>query len=133
MMSEIIPFLLFEGSAEEAMNYYVSLFDDAEIITISRYGANEGGEEGKVSQASFSLNGQVFMCTDSIVKHDFTFTPSLSLYVTCDTEEELDRVFQKLAQNGEVLMPLNAYPFSQKFGWVSDQFGVSWQLNLLNK
>ncbi|WP_425451989.1 VOC family protein [Bacillus taeanensis] len=132
-MSEIIPFLLFEGSAEEAMNYYVSLFDDAEIITISRYGANEGGEEGKVSQASFSLNGQVFMCTDSIVKHDFTFTPSLSLYVTCDTEEELDRVFQKLAQNGEVLMPLNAYPFSQKFGWVSDQFGVSWQLNLLNK
>ncbi|MES9669193.1 VOC family protein, partial [Bacillus pseudomycoides] len=71
-----------------------------------------------------------FMCIDSNVKHDFTFTPSMSLYVNCDTEAEIDEVFHKLAEEGEVLMPLAAYPFSKKFGWLKDKFGVSWQLTL---
>jgi predicted 3-demethylubiquinone-9 3-methyltransferase (glyoxalase superfamily) len=65
------------------------------------------------------------MCTDSVVNHGFTFTPSMSLYVTCDTEEEFDRVFAKLSESGNILMPLNPYPFSQKFGWVTDKLGVS--------
>jgi len=129
-MQKITTFLMFQGQAEEAMNFYTSLFDKSEIISISRYGANEEGEEGTVKHAIFSLNGQEFMCIDSNVKHDFTFTPSISLYVNCDTEDELDRIYEKLSEGGKVLMPLAAYPFSKKFCWVQDKYGVSWQLNL---
>ncbi|BCU82851.1 VOC family protein [Polycladomyces abyssicola] len=127
---KITMFFMFDGKAEEAMNFYTSLFDQSEIISITRYGANEDGEEGKVKHATFSLCGQEFMCIDSSVKHEFTFTPAISLYVKCDTEDEIDRLFEKLTQDGAVLMPLQAYPFSQKFCWVVDKFGVSWQLSL---
>ena len=127
---KITTFLMFEGKAEEAMNYYISVFDSAEIMSIRRYGANDAGAEGSVMHATFSLYGQVFMFLDSNVKHDFTFTPAISLYVTCTTEEEIDRFFEKLSQGGKVFMPLMAYPFSQKFAWVEDKFGVSWQLSL---
>ncbi|MDM5155634.1 VOC family protein [Bacillus sp. DX1.1] len=127
---KITTFLMFSGQAEEAMNHYISIFDKSEIISITRYGANEEGVEGTVLHATFSLNGQEFMCIDSSVKHGFTFTPAISLYVTCDTEEEIERVFEKLSQDGTVLMPLAAYPFSEKFCWVGDKFGVSWQLSL---
>ncbi|MFC3884855.1 VOC family protein [Bacillus songklensis] len=126
---KITTFLMFDGKAEEAMNFYTSLFKQSEIISITRYGANEAGAEGTVLHATFSLNGQVFMCIDSSVKHEFTFTPAISLYVTCDTEEEIDALFGKLSQDGEILMPLASYPFSEKFGWVADKYGVSWQLN----
>jgi predicted 3-demethylubiquinone-9 3-methyltransferase (glyoxalase superfamily) len=129
---QITTFFMFEGRAEEAMNFYTSIFDKSEIKTITRYGANEDGPEGTVHHAVFSLNGQEFMCIDSYVNHGFSFTPSISLYVACDTEEEIDRVFEKLAQDGSILMPLAAYPFSKKFGWVADRFGVTWQLTLGN-
>lgn len=107
-MSKITTFLMFDGKAEEAMNFYTSLFDQSEIISISRYGANEAGDEGTVVHAKFKLNGQELMCIDSNVKHEFTFTPAISLYVKCDTEDEIDRVFGKLAYDGTVLMPLAA-------------------------
>ena len=70
------------------------------------------------------------MCIDSTIQHAFTFTPSMSLFVRCDTEEDIDAVFAKLSQDGQILMPLGEYPFSPKFAWVSDKFGVSWQLSL---
>jgi predicted 3-demethylubiquinone-9 3-methyltransferase (glyoxalase superfamily) len=127
---KITTFLMFDGKAEEAMHYYVSVFDQAEIVSIQRYGANEAGAEGTVLHATFSLYGQVFMCIDSSMKHDFTFTPAISLYITCASEDEIDRLFEKLSQDGEVFMPLTAYPFSEKFGWVADKYGVSWQLDL---
>ncbi|WP_430476822.1 VOC family protein [Bacillus cereus] len=127
---KITTFLMFEGKAEEAMNFYTSLFDQSEIVSISRYDENGPGKEGTVIHATFTLNGQEFMCIDSFVNHDFTFTPAMSLYVTCETEEEIETVFHKLAQDGAVLMPLGAYPFSKKFGWLNDKFGVSWQLTL---
>ncbi|MES5894148.1 MULTISPECIES: VOC family protein [Bacillus cereus group] len=127
---KITTFLMFEGKAEEAMNFYTSLFDQSEIVNISRYDEKGPGKEGTVIHATFTLNGQEFMCIDSYVKHDFTFTPSMSLYVTCDTEEEIETVFNKLAQDGKVLMPLGSYPFSKKFGWLNDKYGVSWQLTL---
>jgi predicted 3-demethylubiquinone-9 3-methyltransferase (glyoxalase superfamily) len=127
---KIMTFFMFDGKAEEAMNFYTSIFDKSEIVSIARYEANEPGKEGTVKHATFSLNGQLFSCIDSVVTHDFTFTPAISLYVTCDTEEEIDRLFEKLSQDGAVLMPLAAYPFSEKFGWVQDRYGVSWQLNL---
>src|SRR5699024_5713521 len=101
-----------------------------EITSISRYGANEAGDEGTVMQATFTLKGQEFMCIDSHVKHEFTFTPSFSIYLTCSTEEELDTLYEKLLENGQALMPLGDYGFSKKFGWINDRYGVSWQLNL---
>lgn len=86
--------------------------------------------KGTVIHATFTLHGQEFMCIDSYVNHNFTFTPAMSLYVTCDTEEEIETAFNKLAEDGAVLMPLGAYPFSKKFGWLNDKYGVSWQLTL---
>jgi predicted 3-demethylubiquinone-9 3-methyltransferase (glyoxalase superfamily) len=127
---KITTFLMFEGNAEEAMTFYLSLFDDAEIISIMRYGADGPGEDGSVQQATFSLAGERFMCIDSPVKHEFTFTPSISLFVQCESEEELGRLYAALGENGTELMPPGNYGFSTKFGWVSDRFGVSWQLNL---
>jgi len=121
---------MFEGKAEEAMNFYTSLFDQSEIVSISRYDENGPGKEGTVIHATFTLNGQEFMCIDSYVNHNFTFTPAMSLYVTCETEEEIETVFNKLVQDGSVLMPLGSYPFSKKFGWLNDKYGVSWQLTL---
>ncbi|WP_153127057.1 VOC family protein [Peribacillus tepidiphilus] len=129
-MKKVTPFLMFQGNAEEAMNYYTSLIEDSEITSLTRYEANEAGEEGSVKKATFSLKGQEFMCIDSNVKHEFTFTPSFSLFITCDTEEEINRLYENLSEGGKVLMPLDDYSFSKKFGWVVDQFGVSWQLNL---
>jgi predicted 3-demethylubiquinone-9 3-methyltransferase (glyoxalase superfamily) len=127
---EISTFLMFEGGAEEAMNFYLSLFDDAEVVSITRYGAEGPGPEGSVMTAVFTLAGRRFMCSDSFVKHQFTFTPSVSLFVDCADEAELDRLYAALSEQGGELMPLGEYGFSRKFGWVNDRFGVSWQLNL---
>jgi predicted 3-demethylubiquinone-9 3-methyltransferase (glyoxalase superfamily) len=129
-MKKISTFLMFEGNAEEAMNHYVSLIEDSAVTSIARYGPDGPGAEGSVVQASFSLKGQEFMCIDSHVKHAFTFTPSVSLFITCDTEDEIDRLYADLLAGGNALMPIANYGFSQKFGWVNDKFGVSWQVNL---
>jgi predicted 3-demethylubiquinone-9 3-methyltransferase (glyoxalase superfamily) len=83
-------------------------------------------------QATFTLAGQTYMCIDSPVKHDFTFTPAMSLFVDCADEAELDTLFARLSEDGQVLMALDNYGFSHKFGWLADKFGVSWQLNLPN-
>ena len=130
MAAKVSTFLMFEGKAEEAMNFYVSLFDDAAVASIQRYGTEGPGKEGSVLVASFTLKGQNFMCIDSPSKHAFTFTPATSIFVDCDSEAEVDGLFRKLSDSGQVLMPLDAYPFSRKFGWVADRFGVSWQINL---
>src|SRR5690625_7457210 len=85
IMGKVTPFLMFQdNNAEEAMTFYTSLFEDSTITNIIRYGANEAGDEGTVVQATFTLNGQAFMCIDSHVTHQFSFTPSISIYVTCD-------------------------------------------------
>ncbi len=127
---KITTFLMFEGNAEAAMTFYMSLFDDAKVISISRYGADGPGKEGSVQQATFSLAGQPFMCIDSPMEHAFTFTPAMSLFVQCASEAELGRLYTALAEGGTELMPLGNYGFSAKFGWINDRFGVSWQLNL---
>lgn len=130
MARVITTFLMFDGVAEKAMNFYVSLFNNSDIKFIERYGAGEAGAEGSIKKATFTLCGRNFMCSDTPVKHDFTFTPSISIYVDCDNEIELENVFKQLSDSGKVFMPLNDYGFSKKFGWVNDRFGVSWQLNL---
>lgn len=130
------PYLLFVGEqcgkAEEALTFYTSLFKNSRILHIERYGAGEDKEEaeGTIKHARFSLNGQAFMAQDSGRQHPFTFTPAVSIFVQCETEPEIDALFQKLSDGGTVLVPLDRYPLSEKFGWLSDRFGVSWQLNL---
>ena len=129
-MQKFTPFLMFTGQAEEAMTLYTSLFENSKILSITRYGPNEAGAEGTVIHATFSLNGQHYMCIDSSVHHDFDFTPSFSIHVHFESEAEIDRVFAGLTQGGNVHMPLGRYPFSRKYAWLSDRFGVSWQLDL---
>ena len=81
-------------------------------------------------QATFELDGNLFMCSDSPAVHDWDFSPAVSKYIECGDETEINTLFQRLSENGTVTMPLNNYGFSQKFGWVIDQYGLSWQLNL---
>jgi len=130
MAHSIVPFLMFEGDAEEASNFYVSLFDNSEIRTIVHYGPGEAGAEGSVVRADLVIAGQKVMCIDSPTKHDFGFTPAVSLFVECDSDAELEQAYAKLKDGGAMLMPLDNYGFSTKFAWVSDRYGVSWQLNL---
>ncbi|QQE75071.1 VOC family protein [Brevibacillus composti] len=115
---------MFAGQAEEAMNFYLSVFDQSEIKQITYQ------ENGSVLHATFALKGQSFMCIDNLTGHPHAYTPALSLFVQCDSEEEIDTVFDKLSQGGKMLMPLEPSPFSEKFGWVEDRYGVSWQVNL---
>lgn len=129
MSTSIRPFLMFEGRADEAMSLYTSLFTGSSVGEVVRYPA-EGEGPGKVMKASFTIGGQQVYCTDSPIHHAFTFTPAFSLWVDLESEAELERVFGQLSSDGSVLMPPNNYGFSQRFAWVNDRFGVSWQLNV---
>lgn len=130
MGGKVRPFLMFEGKAEEAMNAYVTLIPDSEILSIERYGPDGPGPEGSVLRALFRVADQEVHCIDSHVHHAFTFTPAFSFFVECDSEAELERSFAALLDGGQALMPLDNYGFSRRFGWVNDRFGVSWQFNL---
>jgi predicted 3-demethylubiquinone-9 3-methyltransferase (glyoxalase superfamily) len=130
MAREVTTHLMFEGAAEEAMTLYTSLFGNSAITQIERYGPGEQGKEGTVKLASFTLAGREHLCIDSPVKHGFGFTPAMSLFVECESETELDAAFNRLSEGGNVLMPVGNYGFSSRFGWLTDRFGVSWQLNL---
>ena len=126
----VTPFLMFIGRAEEAINHYKDVFGDVQIESMNKYKAGESGKEGTIQLAEIVIAGQRVKCIDSPAVHDFDFTPSFSFFVDCENAEQLKERFDKLADGGKVMMPINNYGFSQKFGWVSDKFGVSWQLNL---
>ena len=131
MKGQIETFLTFQKEdAEQAMNFYVGLFDNSRVFDLKRWEEGGPGKEGTVMLATFSLNGKLFKCSDSPPIHDWDFTPAVSNYVECLDESELEELFSKLSENGKVMMPLNNYGFSRKFGFVEDRFGVSWQLNL---
>jgi predicted 3-demethylubiquinone-9 3-methyltransferase (glyoxalase superfamily) len=131
MARSVSTFLMFqEGNAEEAMGWYVSLFPGSQVTNLERWGPNEQGPEGKLKGASVTLCGHELRFFDSAPVHDFTFTPSISLFAECESEDELDRLFTSLSEGGQVFMPVSNYGFSTRFGWCSDRFGVSWQLNL---
>jgi predicted 3-demethylubiquinone-9 3-methyltransferase (glyoxalase superfamily) len=129
-MTTVTPFLMFEGRAEEAMARYVSAVPGSEVLRLERYGPEGPGAEGTVALGESVLAGQRVRFFDSSVHHDFTFTPSLSLFVTVDTEDELDRIVEALAVGGDFLMPAGDYGFSRRFAWLNDEFGVSWQVNV---
>ncbi len=131
MKGQITTFLTFQKEdAEQAMNFYIGLFDNSKIINIRRWGKEDPGKEGTIMHATFNLNGKLFMCSDSPAIHDWGFTPAVSNYVECVNESDLEKLFTKLSEDGKIMMPLNNYGFSQKFGFVKDKFGISWQLNL---
>lgn len=132
-MQQITPFLWFDTQAEAAINLYTSIFENSKIDSVKRYPriGLEGpmkGMEDRVLTGVFELAGQRFMAIDG--GPAFKFTPAISLFVNCAAEDEIDRLWERLSAGGSVLMELQAYPFSSKFGWLMDQYGLSWQLNL---
>ncbi len=124
------PFLMFEGKAEEALTFYCAMVPGSRILSIERYGPGEAGPEGSVRVARAAIAGLEVMASDSYVRHAFTFTPSLSLFVNCTSEDEQSRIVEGLGDGGGMLMPLDNYGFSRRFAWLNDRFGVSWQINL---
>jgi predicted 3-demethylubiquinone-9 3-methyltransferase (glyoxalase superfamily) len=133
MMQKITPFLWFDDNAEEAMNFYVSLFENSRVVNIFRYPDEPldipmQGMEGKVLTGEFEIDGQQFMALDG--GPQFQFTPGISFLVYCRTEDEIDRLFEQLSAGGDVMMPLQQYPFAEKFAWVQDRYGLTWQLML---
>ncbi len=130
MASKVATHLMFVGQAAAALELYKTTFPAFHIVHIERYGPGEAGPEGSVKRADASFAGHALLVIDSPVTHAFTFTPAMSLYVECESREELDAAFTALSTGGQVFMPFDNYGFSARFGWCSDRFGVSWQLNL---
>jgi predicted 3-demethylubiquinone-9 3-methyltransferase (glyoxalase superfamily) len=126
----LTPFLMFTGRAEEAMRFYVSVLPEGEIVDLERYGPDEAGAEGSIKRATFRIAGQSFMCIDSPAVHAFGFTPSVSFFLDCRSVSELDNLCDRRSEDGEVFIPVGEYPFSRRFAWLSDRFGVSWQLSV---
>ncbi len=126
----ITPFLMFQnGEAEEALNFYLQTFQPAELLNLQRH--PEGGPAaGQVMLAHVRLRGQTLAFSDSSVRHAFTFTPAVSLYVTCEDDTDIQGLNDALLPGGTALMPLGNYGFSRQFAWLQDRYGVSWQLTL---
>lgn len=129
---KIIPCFWFEDQAEAAVNFYTSVFPDSKILTLERYSKTmaEAAEqpEGTVLSLSFELAGQSFFALNG--GPVFHFTPAFSFFYNASSREEVDALWHKLLPGSEVLMDLDTYPFSERYGWLQDQFGVSWQLIL---
>lgn len=130
MPTTLTPSLMFIGKASEAIDLYTSIFDDAELVRVDRYDTSNPEMQGQIMQAELRLQNQTLLFTDSPDVHSFSFTPSVSFFVRCESGEEVDRIFTALSEGGVVMMPLDAYPFSERFGWCNDRFGVSWQVSL---
>src|SRR5687767_2073166 len=106
MKNQITTFLTFqENNAEQAMNFYIKLFDKSKIIEIHRYEKGGPAIAGTIMKATFELNGKQFICSDSYRKHEWTFSPAVSMFVECKTAIELEKLFGRLSENGKVFMP----------------------------
>jgi predicted 3-demethylubiquinone-9 3-methyltransferase (glyoxalase superfamily) len=115
-MKKIIPFLWFDDKAEEAAIFYTSIFKNSKIETLSRYGEAGPGQKGKVMSATFNLNGQEFIALNG--GPVFTFSPAISFFVNCENQEEVDELWEKLSEGGEI----------EQCGWLKDKYGISWQI-----
>jgi predicted 3-demethylubiquinone-9 3-methyltransferase (glyoxalase superfamily) len=115
-MQKITPFLWFNDNAEEAMNFYASIFKNSKVGSVSRYGEGGPGPKGSVMSATFSLEGQEFMALNG--GPHYKFTPAISLYVNCETQAEVDELWEKLSAGGR----------KDRCGWLQDKFGLSWQI-----
>jgi predicted 3-demethylubiquinone-9 3-methyltransferase (glyoxalase superfamily) len=115
-MQKITPFLWFDGKAEEAMNFYVSVFKNSKVVSVNRFGEAGPGPKGTVMSATFQLEGQDFYALNG--GPQFTFTPAISLFVNCETQEEVDELWDKLSEGGR----------KDRCGWLQDKYGLSWQI-----
>jgi len=135
LLNKFTTCLWFDKSAEEAMKTYASIFENAKIGSVTHYG--EAGHEvhhrpkGSVLTVTLTIDGQELMGLNA--GPVFTVNPAISFYVTCKSENEIDSLYEKLSAGGSILMELNKYPFSEKYAWIKDRFGVSWQLILTDK
>jgi predicted 3-demethylubiquinone-9 3-methyltransferase (glyoxalase superfamily) len=115
-MQKITPFLWFNDKAEEAMKFYVSIFKNSKVVTVTRYGDAGPGPKGSVMTAAFQLDGQDFVALNG--GPQFTFSPAISFVINCQTQEEVDYFWQKLSEGGK----------TNRCGWLDDKFGLSWQV-----
>ena len=115
-MQKITPFLWFDGKAEEAMNFYVSIFKNSKVGRITRYGEAGPGPKDTVMSATFQLEGQEFFALNG--GPQFTFTPAISFFVNCETQQEVDELWEKLSAGGR----------KDRCGWLQDKYGLSWQI-----
>jgi len=115
-MPKITPFLWFDGNAEEAMNFYASIFKNSKIGRVTRCGEAGPGRKGSVMSATFQLEGQEFMALNG--GPHFTFSPAISFFVNCETQEEVDELWEKLSEGGK----------KERCGWLKDRYGLSWQI-----
>lgn len=115
-MQKITPFLWFNDKAEEAMNFYISIFKNSKVKSVSRYGDAGPGPKGTVMSGTFLLEGQEFMALNG--GPQFTFSPAISFFVNCTAQNEVDELWEKLSEGGE----------KGQCGWLKDKFGVSWQI-----
>ncbi len=122
--------LMFQGDAVAAIALYRDVFAEFTIVSIDHYGEDGAGPAGTIRMAEADFAGHEILIIDSPPVHVFNFTPSMSLFVDLDAENALEAAFARLSEEGRVLMPLGDYGFSRRFGWTTDRFGVSWQLNL---
>jgi predicted 3-demethylubiquinone-9 3-methyltransferase (glyoxalase superfamily) len=115
-VQKITPFLWFEDKAEEAMNFYVSIFKNSKVVRVSRYGDAGPGPKGSVMSATFQLEGQEFFALNG--GPQFSFTPAISFFVNCETQQEVDELWDKLSAGGK----------KERCGWLKDKYGLSWQI-----
>jgi len=115
-MQKITPFLWFDNQAEEAMNFYVSILKNSKIVKVTRYGEAGPGPKGTVMSATFQLEGQTFYALNGGPL--FSFTPAISLFVNCETQQEVDELWEKLSAGGK----------KERCGWLKDKYGLSWQI-----
>jgi len=124
------------GKAKEAIKFYTSIFPNSEIKSITKYAEGEpGGTPELIKYGVFSLNGTEYMVSESNYKHAWSFSPGVSLFVSSKSEEEVQILFDKLSNGGQIMIPLDKYEegdygFGKKFGWCEDKYGISWQVLL---
>jgi predicted 3-demethylubiquinone-9 3-methyltransferase (glyoxalase superfamily) len=115
-MQKITPFLWFDGKAEEAANFYASIFKNSKVKSVARYGEGGPGPKGTAMSVTFQLEGQDFMALNGGPL--FTFSPAVSFFVSCETQEEIDDFWERLSAGGK----------TERCGWLKDKFGLSWQI-----
>jgi predicted 3-demethylubiquinone-9 3-methyltransferase (glyoxalase superfamily) len=131
-MQKITPFVWFDTQAEEAAKFYTSIFDNSKILNVSRYNESSatatGMKAGSAFVVSFQLEGQNFTAMNA--GPHFNINESISFFVYCESNEKLERVYNKLMEGGSTLIPLGKYDWSPKYAWIKDKFGLTWQLTV---